>query len=244
MKNVIIIGAQRSGSSFLSDILTEHPDVIRSIPSKPEPKYFLQEKKLINRADYLDVYFKNYSNNNVLLEKSTSYYESTTALKNIKENLQEVKILMILRNPIERALSNYFFSKNNGLETRTLNEVFINKTPVPNKISTKTSVNPFNYLERGLYVNYIHNLFKVFDKDDVKIVLLEKLIGSQDYLNEIYSFIGLKKHTSNLLSSIVNQSHKDSEVPFEVFQKIKKYYEEHNFQLSKILQQDLDKIWI
>ena len=158
MKNhFIIAGAQRSGTTYLYEVLDEHPEICMSKPVKPEPKYFIEKKK---EDLILERYHKSFFNHcsdktKIFGEKSTSYYERKESVELIAHLLPEVKIIFLLRNPVERAVSNYFFSINNGLEDRSIEEVFLKNKIHPKIDLNNISVNPYNYLGRGEYIQFI-----------------------------------------------------------------------------------------
>ena len=79
-------------------------------PVRPEPKYFINNKtdRYIN---YLKVVFPTDLKTSYLGEKSTSYYEIPHVAARIKNCVPNPKMLFIMRNPVQRALSNYQFSK-------------------------------------------------------------------------------------------------------------------------------------
>jgi hypothetical protein len=149
-RHLIIIGGQRSGTTLLHRYLSSHPNILMSQPVQPEPKYFLHNVGS-NIEDYRSSLFADAQADHLLLgEKSTSYYEHPQIIPLIKEMMPDVKLIFLIRNPLERALSNYFFSLENGLETRSLEEVFLENVPPP-KTGLKISVDPFNYIGRGDY---------------------------------------------------------------------------------------------
>ena len=70
--------------------------------------------------------------------------------------LGEVHVLAILRDPVKRAISNWRFSTDNGLETRSLETALSENLAGPRAWDpSRTSVSPFAYLERGRYVDYL-----------------------------------------------------------------------------------------
>jgi hypothetical protein len=180
MSNFIIVGGQRCGTTWLYNALEAHPDIEMAKPVKPEPKYFLQE--LVTSKEYFKKFFSD-SDNKVFGEKSTSYYENFDVPKRIKDTLPDSKILIITRNPIDRAISNYFFSTQFGLEDRTIEDVFVNNIPTP-ILTVPTSVNPFDYINRGFYSGYIKNYINIFGENKVKVLSFESIIAnSHDYTN-------------------------------------------------------------
>ncbi|MFD1316081.1 sulfotransferase family protein [Namhaeicola litoreus] len=241
MNHCIIVGAQRSGSTYLFKLLEEHPEVCVSQPSKPEPKYFLHLDQNLNKDEYLNKYFSNCEKGKrIYLEKSTSYYESKEAASNINRILPQAKILFVLRDPVERALSNYFFSLNNGLETRSLKEVFLDNIPPPKYNRSEISVNPFDYLGRGEYLNYIKTYLDYFSRENVKVVILEELLDSVNTIQAIYSFLGIyKSYVPSNLNQKINMSQRNEEVIDVIKVQLKEYYKKHNFHLESLLHQTL-----
>lgn len=112
MKNpdFIIGGAPKSGTTALFKYLSQHPELYASDPK--EPHFFVKEKRPnigCSREEYKSI-FEGKEDHQVSFEGSTSYLEnSETVCKNLKENLPDVKLIFILRNPIKRSYSDYWF---------------------------------------------------------------------------------------------------------------------------------------
>ncbi len=183
-KHFIIIGAQRSGSTLLQNMLEEHPAVYMASPSRPEPKYFMQNE--VSYKEYLDQFFAARSGETILGEKSTSYYETPLAARQIKATISDCRILAILRNPVYRAISNYHFSRSFGLEKRSLKGVFVDQLPSPSQMTT--SVNPFHYLERGLYCRHLEVYRKLFG-EQLKVIVLEELLRDERIVHGVSNFL-------------------------------------------------------
>lgn len=229
MKNnhFIIIGGQRCGSTFLSNLLDQHPEIQMAKPSRPEPKYFLNNNLNVN--EYFSKYFPE-SQHKVTGEKSTSYYEINTAAQNIYKHIPSVKIIFIFRNPVDRALSNYFFSLNNNLETRSLEEVFVHNSPEPN-LNIEISVNPFNYITRGKYELLLKPYLNLFSKN-MHFVEFEDLVSNVDvFANKIYKFLGVKNCSTINVDAMVRNTSKKSLVDEVIRKSIAVHYE--NFDITK-----------
>ena len=166
----IIIGAQRSATSFLKNILNKSPYIMMNKNINGEPKVFL--KKNFSYENYLNNFFPKIPNSVTHLgEKSTSYYENPKCAKRIKKVFPKAKIICILRNPTTRAISNYYFSKKNKLEERDIESAFKNVS----QKKFKTSVSPFHYIERGKYYYLLKEWKKIF-KNNLIIIQTEKLL--------------------------------------------------------------------
>ena len=243
-KNIfIIVGAQRSGTTYLYNIMDEHPDICMAKPVFPEPKYFLN--KSINRLDiteYHNKYFRHsISNNYVFGEKSTSYYEREESAQLISYLLPDCKIIFVLRNPIDRAISNYFFSVNNGLENRSIEEVFINNIAPPIR-NNDVSVNPLDYLGRGEYVKHIQTYLKYFCKEQLKILFFEDL-GNIEKVQNLYKFINVDSNFyNNKVKLIIKPSKKGQNIPRSVISQLVEYYRGSILSLEELLNQDISSL--
>ena len=190
-KHLFIIGAQRCGTTSILNYLKKYKIIISTKSEKPEPKYFL--KNNLNYDEYLSKFFKKKSiTKKILVDKSTSYIESKKAALNIKKYIKNAKILILLRNPADRCISNYLLSKKNGYENFNLSKALkLEKGRIYDKI--KTSVSPYKYFERGIYWKYLDIWFKVFKKENIKIFVLENLIKDKEKeLSLLCDFLGIK----------------------------------------------------
>ena len=192
MKTLFIIGAQRSGTTFLNTILSFNKDIISIKGNNEEPRLFLKNDFPKNLESIIEIGKRDnpqtaFNNENVILEKSTSYYEYERAAKRIKKYLPQSKIIFIARDPYKRMISNYEFSKKNDLEKLKFEEAILK-----NRRKFNTSVNPYNYIERSLYSKYLSFWIKNFN-NNLKIILFEEMIKSPgSFAKDIFSWIDVK----------------------------------------------------
>jgi len=245
-EHFFIVGAQRSGTTYLYKILDEHPEIQMAKPLKPEPKFFLKDELYKKGLDYYEKHFFTDSINNVLRgEKTTSYIESKKAAKRISNNFPDTKIIFILRNPVYRAISNYWFSFNNGLENLSIEEAFRSEPSRYNNYpKDKISVSPFAYLRRGLYINFIKIYEKYFTREQMKILIFENFLGSEKSVKNLFSFLRIKKDfTPSKLNSIINESnYRKTKLSDEFQSYIYDYFRESNKRLA--VEYDIDlSVW-
>jgi len=236
MKTLFIVGAQRSGTSYLYKILDSHPSVELAKPIKPEPKFFLNKKLFaLGKEYYLSRYFDTNNNKNVYFgEKSTSYIERPEAAKRIYNFFPDAKILFILREPTARAWSNYIFSKNSGLETKTFFEA-INIDPEKREYDKNISVNPFNYINRGQYFGFIQTYTNLFKPENIRIEIFEDFVGNLKSIKRLYDWLGLESNfePENYFLP-VNQS-KSEALPNDVCIELSKKFEHSNLLIEEYL---------
>jgi len=238
-----IIGAQRSGTTLLYHLLDKHPQISMAKPIRPEPKFFLQITPQTNIQDYLNNYHPTQNTDiRAYGEKSTSYYEKPKVAARIAQYFPEAKIIMLLRNPVERAISNYFFTRQHGLETRTLEEVFIQKIPAPS-IPKNISVSPFDYIKRGCYTQYLPIYIEKFGRNKVKTLIFDNFIANpQNDLNHIFDFFEINQQDIQIPFEGQNASNKTQVILPEVMEQLNNYYSSEINQLEHLINTDLS-IW-
>lgn len=236
-----IVGAQRSGTTYLYTILDEHPEVCMAKPIKPEPKYFLNSR--FDETQYYNTYYSHSSSSTKIFgEKSTSYYENEIVAQKISKNMPLAKIIFILANPVDRAISNYNFSFENGLETRNIEDVFINNVST-DTLEYSTSVNPFNYKQRGIYYKYIENYYNYFPKENIKIIVREEFTNNINAIQDLYKFLNIDStFIPNSIDRIVNSSKNKLDLSSSVLESLAEYYKEPNERLQKLLGKDF-RLW-
>ena len=234
-----IIGAQRSGTTLLYSLLADHPEICMARPLRPEPKYFIQTSiDKLNPQFYKANYFSHYTAEKWLGEKSTSYYELESVAEKIYRFNAASKIIFIARNPVQRALSNYYFSVQHGLETRTLADVFLNHVEPP-KYQLNISVNPFDYIERGFYNRLLKPYIQYFGKENILILLFENMVQSQN-LDLLSNFLELETRIPAGPMPVVNPSEKQRDKYFiDVIHKLNSYFNEANDEFANTFEIDL-----
>jgi hypothetical protein len=100
-------------------------------------------------------------------------------------------VVAVLRDPVERAVSNWRFSTHHGLETRSLEtalrENLRGETPWDR---SRTSVSPFAYLERGRYIDYLAPWMAAFP-ETTHVVFLRELLEDDMALERLWKALGV-----------------------------------------------------
>jgi Sulfotransferase domain len=192
-KHFFIAGAQRSGTTYLYQQCAEHPQIEMALPVRPEPKYFINQwNAQSTAASYFDRYFGHKAGATVYGEKSTSYIEIESAAQRVADLIPDAKIVFVLRNPVERAISNYLFSVKHGVEQAPLTEAMYNEEQRRHNYDpTKISVSPFAYLQRGRYIDYIRMYERYFAPERMHIMIYEQMTNDISVIQQLYSFLGV-----------------------------------------------------
>jgi hypothetical protein len=145
-----------------------------------------------NLEGYLKL-FKNVNQEKAIGEISNGYLFSTVAANEIKSRYPEAKIIMILRNPIERAYSHYLANLRDGRTTLP----FVDEIKFDNNKTRKGWCISHNYIEMGLYYNQVKRFLDTFPKNQILIFLNEELKSDPKNVGErIFEFIGVNPHAA------------------------------------------------
>lgn len=187
-----IVGAQRCGTTSVATALARHPEVALAQPLRPEPKWFLEPGAADRVEAYLARHFAEVEPGTRLrLEKSTSYFESDVACTEIARAFPAARIIVVLRDPVARALSNYAFSRANGVEDLPVQEAVTPEAEGRPWDRETISVSPFRYLTRGRFIDDLHRWDDTLGPDAVHIVILEDLIAEPGRFADLAATLGL-----------------------------------------------------
>lgn len=191
-RHLLVIGAQRSGTTYLSQALDAHPDATMARPSRPEPKVFCDAALSARGADwYHRTWFAHAGDESLLGDKSTSYLEDPEAPSRAAEMLGTPAVVAVLRDPVRRAVSHWRFSTSNGFETRSLEEALLADLGDDQSWDPEqSSVSPFAYLRRGRYAEQLDPWTTTFP-DSTHVLVLEELLSDDTVLRSLVADLGL-----------------------------------------------------
>ena len=246
-EHFFIVGAQRSGTTYLYQVLDEHPDIEMAKPVRPEPKFFLRpDLSGISHAEYARLYFDSASTAQLRGEKSTSYIESEQTAQRIAEWFPQAKLIFLLRDPITRALSNYQFSRKSGLETAPLEAAIYQDAERRDQYDrSRISTSPFAYLQRGRYMDYIEVYQRYFDREQMIFLIYETFVSQLDAVQGLYAALGVDvSFIPASLEAHVNSSDYDTgdSLSPELEAYMRDYFAEPNAQLAAYLGRPLT-VW-
>lgn len=188
----MIIGAQKSATTTLFDILKNHPDLCAC--KTKEPEFFSHTSNWMEKIEEYEMMFEK-QEGQLAFEASTSYTAHPCYDKNIWEELwkynPELKFIYIVRNPLDRIVSAHRFLYRQG---------YANKKNINSFIETS------NYhINLSKYYFQIKPFIDLFGANNVKIVLFEDFSKSpESVINEILDFLSVEQFqsfTSEILKS-------------------------------------------
>ncbi len=191
----LIAGAPRSGTTWLYEVLARHPDIFLAKPVVPEPKFFLVDAVYERGLDcYRRTWFTGARPGKPIGEKTTNYLESATAAQRIHQHLPGVKLIFLFRNPIDRAYSNYLWSRKNGLEK----EDFITALEMEARREATVPAalrfaRPHAYYSRGLYADLLEPYLARFERSKILALRFEDIREEPTVLAaRVHRFLGVE----------------------------------------------------
>lgn len=191
----IIIGERRSGSSSLYSILKQHPEVKMS--EKSDINYFIEPELFLNSENESTIAWEsNHSieDFNEVFRDINGYKNAdllwwTASHKRVSVFLPSAKFIVVLRNPVDRAISQYFNELKKGRETLSFEDALEREKKL--KLSDWHRLH-LQYKQRGCYIESINKLFTVLPQERVKIVILEELFENWDKeINDLCEFLNI-----------------------------------------------------
>ncbi len=172
--DVMIVGAQKAGTTSLLRYLGEHPACI-SHPQK-EFSYFTDKAEYAEGlAAALKKYYahKEYTDKTKIIAKNAGLFTDMNGLARLKKNSPDCQLVFILRNPVERTYSSYLMEKNFGTVKFDFEDL-----PEMIKKHQNNNENTWDFdffIEYSLYSHHLKNIYSLFPKENVNIVLYEDL---------------------------------------------------------------------
>jgi hypothetical protein len=242
--NFLIIGAARSGTSTLYRYLQSHPEIYLRPNKRPELHFFFKAAEYVKGFRYYEeTWFPSSGNWRAVGEASTSYLFGPDVPARIARDLPDVLLIAVLRNPIDRAFSNYWHSVRSGVETLDFGMAIAQETERTKAIEGTHlgELKPYSYVARGLYHTQITNFLRFFDRSQLAIFTFEELCETPSLLlKEIYRRLGIASEClPPRLDIVENRSVPDgAKMDPAVRRRLVDVYSEDVQSLSKLLDRD------
>ncbi len=243
LPDFIIGGAPRSGTTWLYQLLDRHPGVYMAKPLTPEPKFFLVDDLYRQGlAHYSARWFADAPPDRQAGEKSTDYLESPEAAERLARSLPRIKLVFILREPADRAFSNFAWTRMNGLETEDFATALRLEAERERTLPDRWKfARPFSYFSRGLYADLLAEYWQRFPREQILVLKFEDIEANPRSVAErLHRFIGVVPRPLDAASlGVVNASDKRGErVPEEIRRELQARYAEPNRRLAQMLGPD------
>ena len=194
----MIVGAQKCGTTALAHFLAQHPAIAMAAP---------KEAHLFDAPDYspawtpaeidarYERFFAHAGGERLRGEATPIYLFLPGIARELRRYNPDLKLVVLVRDPVERAVSHYYMERNRGRERRPLwlallGEPFRLRRRDPARRDAALRVH--SYRRRGLYSLQLRNLYRCFDPRRVLVVRAEDLRRRHDaVLRRVFAFLGV-----------------------------------------------------
>lgn len=207
LPDFMIIGASKCGTTSLYNYLIKHPYITPAF--KKEAKYFIfrYERGINYYKSFFPtklkkwIFSKIYRRELITGEASPGYMFHPDVAKKVHSILPNIKAIIMLRNPVDRAYSHYYHGIRKGIEYYSFKKALEIENDrlkgdfeklKSGEINESRDYRRYSYITRGIYVDQIINWLKFFPKEQVYIIKSEEFFKNPSkYTQEVFKFLGL-----------------------------------------------------
>jgi len=259
LPNFIIIGAGRAGTTALYSYLIQHPDIFSAYTEKNDPVGDLHffEYMISNKIDWYKSHFptqftRSYherKNSFITGEFTSTYMYHPDVPRRIFNLLPKIKLIVILRNPIDKAYSTYqqqfqFEEYTTSFED-TIDAEF-RRMKLNKDIPLLNSSNPdfensvaHNIIRHGIYADYLEHWLEIFTKKQMLILNSVDLKKStKKTLHQVFNFLNIPNYDITDISPV--NIGKYPPIDRSTRKRLIEFYKPHNQRLNKLLGTNFD----
>ena len=201
--NLFCIGCPKSGTTTLFKILCQHSQI--HTPKFKEP-FFFNNSNYQNGIDwYANTYYDDIKNEKWILDFTPSYLYSDEALFRINEYSKgkDLKFIVMLRNPVERAYSHYLHTLRDGLEDLDFNDAIQAESKrLLNYENNLLSQLKYSYIYQSLYHKHLSKYFESFGRNNFFVINYDsQLLDKSEFklmISDLQNFLGIKIENLNI----------------------------------------------
>lgn len=171
MIDYLYVGGHKCASTWLHDMIVQHPEICA--PKQKEPHFFDRSHPMASED-----YFSLWDNRGLKGEFTTSYFLKRETLFRIKEHNPDIKLIVSLRNPVERMISHHkHWNRLRNLRSNDIGK-YVKSTP--------------GLLEGSLYLNPMKNLFSLFPRENIFILTFDGITKRPlNVAKGVFDFLGV-----------------------------------------------------
>jgi len=188
----VILGPQKCATTWMYRCLREHPDVY--MPDTDAVHYF--DMHYQKGEEWYRQHFENHDGEPVVGEETPSYIRDDAVPQRLKDDIATAKLIISVRNPIERAYSHYWHEKSKDKHSFAFKEVFENYDLFQ------------NWVVPGFYYRHVQRFLEEFSEDQLKLVFFDDLVADDEaFIRDVYEFVGADPdYTPSFVDEKVNEA--------------------------------------
>lgn len=218
-----ILGAPKCGTTALAQYLSSHPDIFLSLPKEP---HFFDAGFDRGMDRYLKEHYSGWRDERAAGEATPSYLSVPYVAERIHQEVPHAKLIVLLRNPIERAFSSWWMFHIRGMEPLSFSaaiaaeeQLLLTRHPLDSdnaesmwkahvrRLRAGNSILIPTYLYNGLYARHLRHYYQLFPQQNIKVVFSHQLrVSPADTIRDLWQFIGVAPHSPLPKFDAVNEA--------------------------------------
>jgi hypothetical protein len=175
LPNFLYVGPDKAGSSWLHEVLLKHPDVYLT----PAKDLYFFDRYYARGSQWYAAQFREARDEPIVGEVCQDYLFHPEAAARIRATLGPVRIMVCLRDPVERAWSSYLYMRKHGIGPDTFAEA----------LRTRPEL-----LEHGRYATGLGRFLELFPRELVHVALFDDLVADpQVFFDGVTDFLGVSR---------------------------------------------------
>jgi hypothetical protein len=248
LPHAVVIGVQKGGSSSLFYYLQQHPQVLLPLNVIKEVHYFddFYSRGINFYRSHFPLTWSMRRRSRQLgmpvitCEATPEYIVHPRAPERIAADLPDARFLVVLRDPIRRAISSYKMQVKRTVEQRSLEQAFQDELARPPLDYTKLSEEDlksssrtmtFDYLSRGRYIDQLLRWEQAVGRDRIQVLVSEEMfLQTARAFAEVCNFLGLQP-ASHIQFENINPNAREATLSTETASALEEYYRDCNSRL-------------
>ena len=187
LPNFVIIGAMRSGTSSLAGYLASHPDLFMA----PRKELHFFNRHYEQGLDWYRLRFAEATGEHAVGEATPTYIYDRQSIDRMATDIGDAKLIAILREPVSRAYSHYWFNRSRGYEPLSFADAIAAEAERLDGADALTRAR-FSYVDRGRYADQLEYVATRFPAEQLHVLLVEDLKRSPEATyGAVCAFLGI-----------------------------------------------------
>lgn len=198
LPTLVIAGAQKCGTSSLALACRQHPQI--SMSERKELHFF--DRHFDRGVDWYAKQFDTGPGHTQIGEATPAYLYEREARERMLATLPEAKVIVVLRDPVERAYSHFWHTTRRGDENKTFEEALALE---PQRIDSPVLEDRarYSYVDRGHYIDQLLGVVAEHDRSLLTVLLLDDLKADQAAtLATLFSFLGVDVDAAHTIPEV------------------------------------------
>ncbi len=238
----LILGGVKCGTTSLFHYLKEHPNI--RVGKQKELNFFNKHFEKSTYTKGIEWYLAQFPQKNLdsdffLTGEGTPGYLAGSEIQEISSLFPKIKLIILLRNPIDRALSSYKMRirQNEEQDTRLIEELFTEKL-INFRSTTVSEWDPYIY--EGVYVSLIRSWRKFYPDNQLLIICSEELFANPNkVVNDVFAFLELPTFDLKKYKIFNKEPNNEITLPSDLRERMLEFYAPYNQELQILLRNEM-----